>query len=114
MARNKTDSSRRRFLLGVAPAIACGLQSIAVPKSARGQNSELSKSHAASSQIVSSEYWAKRGDVSLYLFRKRIGAPQGAQAKLPILFLAHGSSVSSKPSFDLSVPGHGEYSLMNV
>jgi alpha-beta hydrolase superfamily lysophospholipase len=74
----------------------------------------LSKSDAASSQVLSSEYRAKRGDVSLYLFRKRIGAPHGGEAKLPILFLAHGSSVSSRPSFDLSVPGHGEYSLMNV
>jgi alpha-beta hydrolase superfamily lysophospholipase len=30
-----------------------------------------------------------------------------------VLFLAHGSSVSSRPSFDLSVPGFGEYSLMD-
>jgi alpha-beta hydrolase superfamily lysophospholipase len=64
--------------------------------------------------VWSSEYWAKRGDVALYLFRKRIGDPQNPQAKLPVLFLAHGSSVSSRPSFDLTVPGHGEYSLMDV
>jgi hypothetical protein len=25
----------------------------------------------------------------------------------------HGSSISGRPTFDLSVPGHGEYSLMN-
>jgi alpha-beta hydrolase superfamily lysophospholipase len=31
-----------------------------------------------------------------------------------VLFLVHGSSISARPSFDLSVPGHGEYSLMNV
>ena len=31
-----------------------------------------------------------------------------------MLFLVHGSSISARPSFDLSVPGHGEYSLMNV
>jgi alpha-beta hydrolase superfamily lysophospholipase len=31
-----------------------------------------------------------------------------------VLFLVHGSSVSSRPSFDLTVPGAGEYSLMNV
>jgi alpha-beta hydrolase superfamily lysophospholipase len=48
------------------------------------------------------------------LFRKRITSPQSEQAKLPVLFLAHGSSVSSRSSFDLSVPGHGEYSLMDV
>ena len=32
---------------------------------------------------------------------------------MPVLFLAHGSSVSSRPSFDLTVPGHDDYSLMN-
>ena len=36
------------------------------------------------------------------------------QSALPILFLAHGSSVSSRPSFDLTVPGHGQYSLMDA
>jgi alpha-beta hydrolase superfamily lysophospholipase len=29
-------------------------------------------------------------------------------------FLVHGSSISARPSFDLTVPGAGEYSLMNV
>ena len=31
-----------------------------------------------------------------------------------MLFLVHGSSNSSRSSYDLSVPGKGEYSLMNV
>jgi alpha-beta hydrolase superfamily lysophospholipase len=68
-------------------------------------------------KIWSKEYWAKKsaptGEVSLYLFRKRIGAPKPGQT-LPVLFLVHGSSVSSRPSFDLTVPGHGEYSVMNT
>jgi alpha-beta hydrolase superfamily lysophospholipase len=32
---------------------------------------------------------------------------------LPVLSLVHGSSTSSRSSFDLTVPGHGEYSLMD-
>jgi alpha-beta hydrolase superfamily lysophospholipase len=69
----------------------------------------------SSIKIWSGEYWAKKGDVSLYIFRKRAGAPTPAsQAALPVLFLVHGSSVSSRPSFDLTVPGHGEYSVMNT
>jgi pimeloyl-ACP methyl ester carboxylesterase len=32
----------------------------------------------------------------------------------PVLFLVHGSSNSSRSSYDLHVPGKGEYSLMNV
>src|SRR5579885_142302 len=44
-------------------------------------------------------------------------APQAATADaatLPVLFLVHGSSLSSRSSYDLTVPGKGEYSLMNV
>jgi len=65
-------------------------------------------------KIWSAEYWAKKGDVSLYLFRKRAGAPVKGEPPRPVLFLVHGSSISSRPTFDLSVPGKGEYSLMNV
>jgi pimeloyl-ACP methyl ester carboxylesterase len=59
-------------------------------------------------------YTAKKGDVSLAVYRKRLTAPKPGEKKRPVLFLIHGSSVSALPSFDLSVPGAGEYSLMNV
>jgi alpha-beta hydrolase superfamily lysophospholipase len=62
----------------------------------------------------SKEYWAAKGPVKLNLFRKRRNAPAQGQAALPVLVLVHGSSISSRPSFDLTVPGAGEYSLMNV
>src|SRR6185436_1532815 len=48
----------------------------------------------------------------LYLYRKR--AAPAAGAPQPVLFLVHGSSNSSRSSYDLEVPGKGEYSLMNV
>ena len=63
-------------------------------------------------QLWSAGYVARKGDVSLALYRKRIGPPQAGER--PVLFLVHGSSVSARPSFDLTVPGRGEYSLMNV
>jgi len=66
---------------------------------------------AASHKIRSDEYWAKKGAVSLYLFRKRLDTPNPNR---PVLFLVHGSSMSSRPTFDLTVPGHGEYSVMNT
>ncbi len=62
----------------------------------------------------SSEYTAKKGNVALNLFRKRASAPKKGEAPLPVLFLVHGSSISSRPSFDLTVAGHGEYSVMNT
>ena len=107
-------ASRRNFLLGAAPAIAGGLalssaaaEALAQPAGAR------EKSDAANDKIWSNEYWAQKGDVKLYMFRKRVGAPQAGKPALPVLFLVHGSSISST-SFDVTVPGRGEYSLMNV
>jgi len=60
------------------------------------------------------EYTAKKGDVSLAMYRKRVSAPKAGEAPLPVLFLVHGSSLSAKSTFDLAVPGGEEYSLMNV
>jgi hypothetical protein len=68
----------------------------------------------ASDKIWSAEYWAKKGDVALNLWRKRVGAPKSGEKPLPILFLVHGSSNSARSSYDLTVPGKGEYSLVNV
>ena len=59
-------------------------------------------------------YTTPRGDAKLTVYRKRLHAPTRKGAVLPILLLAHGSSVSALPSFDLTVPGAGEYSMMNV
>jgi pimeloyl-ACP methyl ester carboxylesterase len=63
-------------------------------------------------EIWSSEYWAKKGDIPLWMYRKRLGAPKPGEPSRPVLFFVHGSSVSSR-AFDLDVPGHGEYSVMN-
>jgi pimeloyl-ACP methyl ester carboxylesterase len=71
---------------------------------------------AASAQpdaLWTAEYWAHKGDVKLNMFRKRTGAPEKSEQPRPVVFLVHGSSVSSRPTFDLTVPGKGEYSLMN-
>jgi alpha-beta hydrolase superfamily lysophospholipase len=63
-------------------------------------------------EFWTAEYTAKKGDVSLQLYRKRVGAPTtGAK---PVLFLVHGSSNGAQSSYDLHVPGKGEYSMMNV
>ncbi len=63
-------------------------------------------------EIWSGEYWAKKGDIPLWMYRKRLGAPRAGEPSRPVLFFVHGSSVSSRV-FDLNVPGHGDYSVMN-
>jgi pimeloyl-ACP methyl ester carboxylesterase len=68
----------------------------------------------AAGDIWRGEYWAHKGDVKLAMYRKRLGAPAPGEAPRPVLFLVHGSSNSAQSSFDLHVPDHGEYSMMNT
>jgi pimeloyl-ACP methyl ester carboxylesterase len=107
--RNST-LSRRALLTRVAPALA---GSLAVSPAHFALAQEKVPSGSVNEKTWSGEYWAKKGDLSLYIYRKRLGAPKPGDPAKPILFLAHGSSVSSRPSFDLTVPGHTEYSLMD-
>jgi pimeloyl-ACP methyl ester carboxylesterase len=64
----------------------------------------------ADAAITGEEFWAKKGDVDLYVFRKRAQAFDGRQ--LPVLFLVHGSSLCARTGFDLEVPGKPGYSVM--
>ena len=52
-----------------------------------------------------------KGAVKLYLYRKRQVA--AGQAARPVLFLVHGSTFSSRGSYDLVVPGRTGYSAMD-
>jgi pimeloyl-ACP methyl ester carboxylesterase len=63
-------------------------------------------------EMWSQEYWAKKGDVKLYMFRKRLGAPKPGEPPKPVFFLVHGSSFSGPTGFDLHVPGKPDYSFM--
>jgi pimeloyl-ACP methyl ester carboxylesterase len=67
----------------------------------------------AAAAAVRSDYTVKKGEVSLAVYRKRL-APASGEPAPPVLFLVHGSSNSALSSFDLTVPGAGEYSSMNV
>ncbi|MCU1339096.1 MAG: alpha/beta hydrolase [Bryobacterales bacterium] len=80
------------------------------PAAALAQNS----TQKTTAKPWSQEYWAQKGDVKLFMFRKRASAPKTGEKPLPVLLLIHGSSNSSRSSFDLATPGKGEYSVMNV
>jgi pimeloyl-ACP methyl ester carboxylesterase len=105
---------RRGVIAGAGLVLGTGLASnLLTAATARAQTTVAPKSDAINGEIWSSEYWAKKGDVPLWIFRKRVGAPKAGEAPRPVLFLVHGSSVDSR-AFDLTVPGRGEYSMMNV
>ena len=98
---------RRAILQGVSAGMSMSLLSGFI-SAAHAQPSPVS------GEIWSNDYWAQKGAVKLNLWRKRIGAPRPSEPARPIVFLVHGSSNSSRSSYDLTVPGRGEYSLMNV
>src|SRR5262245_10889698 len=101
--------ARRAILKGASLGVGAGLVSAFT---AQAQTSGAGQ--ASDGVIWSAEYWTKKGDVALNLWRKRVGAPKPGEPPLPLLFLVHGSSNSARSSYDLTVPGKGEYSLMNV
>jgi pimeloyl-ACP methyl ester carboxylesterase len=83
--------------------------------------SAAAPANAAPAPVWSREYTAtkagKSGQVSLAMFRKRRAGPKPGESPMPVLFLVHGSSISSRNSYDLTVPGQGErgeYSVMNT
>jgi alpha-beta hydrolase superfamily lysophospholipase len=107
------DLNRRRLLTGALNTAVGG----AVAMSALALSPAASAATAASpmeTDIWSDEYWAMKGDVKLSMYRKRRGAPAHNDPPLPVLFLAHGSTVSSRPTFDLTVRGDDSYSMMNT
>ena len=61
-------------------------------------------------KIVAEEYWANKGTVKLWVYRKY--QDDGVKGK-PLLFLVHGSSYSGKTMFDLTVPNRSDYSFMD-
>jgi alpha-beta hydrolase superfamily lysophospholipase len=65
-------------------------------------------------ELWSKQYTAKKGAVNLALYRRRMKAPAPGDKPLPVVVMVHGSSISGMPSWDLHVPGAGEYSVMNV
>jgi alpha-beta hydrolase superfamily lysophospholipase len=107
---SEVELSRRDLIKGAGLALlAGGLSELTAPQNAAAADDKAP-------EIWSSEYWAKKsdvkGDVPLWMFRKRLGAPKVGEPPRPVVFFVHGSSVTSR-AFDLTVPGKGEYSVLN-
>src|SRR5258708_7091061 len=97
--------ARRTVIKGLGVGVAAGMTATMPAQAASAVATE-------GGEIWSSEYWTKKGDIPLWMFRKRIGAPKAGEPARPVVFFVHGSSVTSRV-FDLNVPGKGEYSVMN-
>ena len=65
------------------------------------------------SNVIGREHWTNKrtadGDVKLFLWEKYCDSP----ANKPAVLFVHGSSMASTPTFDLSVPGRPDSSVMD-
>jgi pimeloyl-ACP methyl ester carboxylesterase len=114
MSISKVQPSRRSFLKAAAPAIAGSVAAVQLAGTAFAEPGQMAGAEKSSSgKVWSGEYWAQKGDSKLYMFRKCMTAPKPGKSTLPVLFFVHGSSTSSRSSFDLTVPGRGDYSMMD-
>src|SRR5262245_49578763 len=92
---------RRQLMKAAGAAVAAATAGGLASSSALAQNQT----------ITAEEHWARKGSINLYLYRKYVAAEGGASK--PVLFLVHGSTFSSRGSFDLQVPGRPDYSMMD-
>ena len=65
---------------------------------------------SATPAVTGKEHWTRKGDVKLFLWQKP--RAQGTAARGTVLFV-HGSSMASQPTFDLTVPGRQDSSVMD-
>ncbi len=98
--------ARRTVLMSAGVGIGAGLVS--------GLSAAHAKGAAGAADIWSQEYWANKGGTKLSLWRKRVGAPKPGEKPRPVLFMVHGSSFSTRVSYDMQIPGNVEYSAMNL
>ena len=64
---------------------------------------------ATSAAVVGQEHWTNKGDVKLFMWEKCVGSSAGK----PAVLFVHGSSMASQPTFDLTVPGRPDSSVMD-
>jgi len=99
------DMARRTVLMSAGIGLGASLT---------GGLAQAAPAAAAQDEIWSAEYWAHKGTTKLNLWRKRAGAPKPGEKPRPVLFLVHGSSFSTRVSYDIQIPGDVEYSAMNL
>ncbi|MES2024055.1 MAG: alpha/beta fold hydrolase [Pseudomonadota bacterium] len=69
--------------------------------------SAVQKTH--DDEVQGIEHWTNKGDVRLFMWEKFVGTPDNK----PAVLFVHGSSMASQPTFDLTVPGRADSSVMD-
>ena len=79
------------------------------PAVALGSKESIPGGRPGSWSAGGEEHWTHKGDVRLFMWRKRrMDVPQAG-----VILWIHGSSMASQPTFDLHVPGRADSSIMD-
>src|SRR3989442_6395371 len=108
MPHTEHTIARRTIIKGAGLGLGAGL----VSTLAHSQETTGAAAQTAG-EIWSSEYSAKKSDVTLSLWRKRIDEPNPGEPPPPDQFLVHASSNYDRTSHDLTVPGLCQDLLMH-
>ena len=84
---NSSLYPRRALLNRVAPALAGSLAAISPARMVAGNRNSPKANRAIKSGAANIR--AKKGDVSLYIYRKKLDATKPGEPASPVLFLAH-------------------------
>ncbi len=83
--------ARRSVIKGAGLGLVAGGMASTMP-------SQGSAATGEDGEIWSSEYWAKKGDIPLWMYRKRLGTPQAGQAGLIGTFPASDPVSATQPA----------------
>jgi pimeloyl-ACP methyl ester carboxylesterase len=111
MTDHHPNDTRRTLLKSLGGAAALLPLSAGQATAAASSAPPATVSAAGDAPVVAEQFWANKGSVKLWIYRKQLAAP--AAAPRPLLFLVHGSSYSSQTMYDLQVPDRINYSMMD-
>jgi pimeloyl-ACP methyl ester carboxylesterase len=72
-------------------------------------NERSERAPAVNAPVEAVAHYTHKGDVRLFLWEKFVSEPAGK----PVVLFVHGSSMASQPTFDLTVPGRPDSSVMD-
>ena len=78
--------ARRSLIKGAGLGLGAGI--VGALAGATAQNAVAATGEGG--EIWSSEYWAKKGEVQLWMYRKRVGAPKAGEPARPVVFFEIG------------------------
>src|SRR5260370_25588271 len=77
--------ARRTILKAAGIGMGAGVLS-GLASAAQAQGVAVAAPAAAGADVWSTEYWTKKGEINLYIYRKRVGAPVAGEKPRPVVF----------------------------